>query len=124
MGLDHTIQFPAGGVPAWKAIRAQLARIGEAAPIRMIDGMPAFPDEDPPADWRELRVGTASGMVTLRRGTDSLTCVVWSNADSELLSALDRVAWACAAAGSGLVSTPMGPLPAEKFAEHSGVHPV
>ncbi len=123
MGLDLTIQFPAGTTPAWEAIQAQLARVGEPAPLRMIDGLPACPDESPEAGWRELRVGAASGMVTLRRGPDSITCVVWSNADDALLSALDRVAWACAAAGGGLVATAAGPVTAEKFADLSDIRP-
>ena len=62
-------------------------------------------------------------MVTLRRGTDSLTCVVWSNADSALLAARDRIAWACAAAGQGTVVTESGEVPAEEFARQCGIQP-
>ena len=70
MGLDCTIRFPAGVLPAWGTVKGQLARVGELGPLRMIDGLPAFPDESPEADWRELRIGTAAGMVTVRRGPD------------------------------------------------------
>ena len=62
MGLDCTVRFPGGDPPAWDAIKLQLARVGEPAPLRMIDGLPAFPDETPAVGWRELRVGTAAGM--------------------------------------------------------------
>jgi hypothetical protein len=123
MGLDCTIQFPAGAVPAWDAVKGQLARIGEPAPLRMIDGMPAFPDESPEAGWRELRVGVATGMVTVRRGADSLTCVVWSNADPALLAARDRIAWACASAGQGTVGAPTGEVSADEFARQCGLSP-
>ena len=123
MGLDVTVRFPAGSVPAWDAIRGQLARVGEPAPLRMIDGLPAFPDESPDAGWRELRVGVASGMVTLRRSGDAITCVVWSNADAALLAGRDRVAWACAAAGDGSVVTPAGEVSADEFARLSNISP-
>jgi hypothetical protein len=123
MGLDCTIRFPAGSAPAWDAIKSQLARLGEAAPLRMIDGLPAFPDESPEGGWREVRVGFASGMVTLRRGSDSLTCVVWSSADPALLAARDRVAWACAAAGQGTVETESGAVTADEFGKQRGIEP-
>ena len=123
MGLDCTIRFPAGSVPAWDAIKGQLARIGESAPLRMIDGQPAFPDESPEAGWREVRIGAGAGMVTVRRAADALTCVVWSNADSALLAARDRVAWACAAAGQGTVETPTGEASADEFARRCGISP-
>jgi hypothetical protein len=123
MGLDRTIRFPAAETPTWAAVKAQLARVGESAPLRMIDGMPAFPDEDPPADWKELRVGTAAGMVSIRRTPGTLTCVVWGNADPALSAAWAKVIWACAEAGGGAVETPEGPLPADEFAATAGVSP-
>ena len=123
MGLACTIRFPAGSVPAWDAIRGCLARVGAAAPLRMIDGLPAFPDESPEDGWRELRVGFASGMVTIRRTSDALNCIVWGNAEAELLAARDRVAWACAEAGGGTVVTPSGELTAAEFAQHSHIQP-
>jgi hypothetical protein len=121
MGLDCTVRFPAGRVPAWDAIKGQLARLGEAPPLRMIDGLPAFPDESPPDDWREIRAGFAGGMVALRRGADSITCVVWSNADPALLATRDRVAWACASAGQGTVVTAAGEVSADEFARQCGI---
>jgi hypothetical protein len=123
MGLDLTVRFPAGPVPAWDVIRVQLARVGESAALRLIDNLPAFPDEVPEAGWAELRIGTRAGMVALRRSGDALSCVVWSNADAALLSARDRVAWACAAAGSGTVEVPGGAVSADAFAQLSGLLP-
>ena len=103
MGLDCTVRFPAGDTPSWGAIRSRLRQAGEAGQLRMIDGLPAFPDEDPPDDWKELRVGTAGGMVTVRRGADTLTCVVWGTADPKLDAGWRAVTWACAAAGGGVI---------------------
>lgn len=122
MGLDLTVRF-ASDPPGWDAIRAQLARVGEPAPLRMIDGLPAFPDEVPGAGWRELRVGTPAGMVTLRAAPAALVCVIWGNADAALTAARARVCWACAAAGGGTVDTPGGPLPADEFARAAGLSP-
>jgi hypothetical protein len=123
MGLDRAVRFPTLETPSWEAIRAQLVRVGEAVPLRMIDGQPAFPDETPDADWKELRVGTAAGMVTIRRGPGVLTCVVWGNADAALSDAWEKVIWACAAAGGGRVDSPSGPLSADEFARSAGLSP-
>jgi hypothetical protein len=124
MGLDCTIRYAAGRVPEWDAIRQALARTGEPAPLRMIDGLPAFPDETPDPGWRELRVGTGAGMITLRRGPDALSVIVWGNADAALLAARDRLLWACAAAGTGLIETDRGPVSADEFAREKGISPV
>jgi len=51
----------------------------------MIDGELAFPDEEPPANWHELRLGTAEGLaVTVRRESNRVVFVVWGNADAKL----------------------------------------
>jgi hypothetical protein len=124
MGLDRTVRFPHARSPGWDAIRTQLARVMEAPSLRMIDGMPAFPDETPPDDWKELRVGTPAGMVTIRRVSDQhLTCVVWGNADPALNAAWAKVLWACAAAAGGLVETASGTLAADDFARAEGISP-
>ena len=122
MGLSRTIHFPTEA-PTWDAVRTQLARLGEQAPLRMIDGLPAFPDESPDPGWNELRVGTAAGMVTIRRVPGAFTCVVWGNADPALNAAWDRIVWACAAAGGGLVETPSGRVSADEFARAAGLSP-
>src|SRR5262249_18199650 len=121
MGLDTTIRFPGGETPTWEAIHAHLSHAGEQVVVRMIDGMPAFPEEIPEPTWRELRVGTSAGMVTIRRTEDALTCVIWGNADEALTAAWNRVIWACAEAGVGLVESPSGSLSAAEFARSAGV---
>jgi hypothetical protein len=123
MGLDRTIRFPTADTPEWEAIRANLLRVGESGQLRMIDGMPAFPDETPADEWKELRVGMAAGMVTIRRGSGFFSCVVWGNADPALNAAWARVIWACAAAGGGAIETSTGSLSAEEFARGAGLAP-
>src|SRR5262249_11672341 len=123
VGLDRAIRFPNSATPTWEAVRAQLLRVGESASLRMIDGLPAFPDEDPPPDWKEIRIGTSAGMVTVRRGIGSLNCVIWGNSDSALNAVWAKVIWACASAGGGVIETPAGPVSAEQFAQSAGLSP-
>lgn len=91
MGLDITVKC---STPEWSRIAG---RLPFAAPLRMIDGMPAFPDEDPPAEWQELRVALPAGMVTLRRVEGGVQLVTWQNIGDELLNQRDVLAAAIAA---------------------------
>lgn len=98
MGVERVVTFPAGSPPAWAAVADKLRAFGEAPVLRMIDGLPAFPDETPADDWRELRVGLAAGMVTLRRTSPtSIACVTWGTDDPALAAALDHCCRAIAA---------------------------
>jgi hypothetical protein len=109
MGMDQTVSFR-GAPPSWGAVRDLLARHGYPVQMRMIDGQLAFPDEAPPEGWRELRVGTPGGMVTLRREPGQMVLVVWGNADAGLRRAWNTLAWAVAEAGGGQVLTADGAL--------------
>ena len=104
MGVELTVSIPAGRVIAWPDVAARLAARGMSAPIRMIDGLPAFPDEAPPDDWSELRVGTPGGMVTLRRTAVGVTCVAWGTDDPGLRRDFRAVAQAVAEATGGTVN--------------------
>ncbi len=81
----------------------------------MIDGQLAFPDEVPPDEWKELRLGTPQGMVTLRRDGDAVVFVTWGNADAALRQTWNAVVWAFAAVGGGTIPTPNGAVDAETF---------
>ncbi len=122
MGVELTVRFPAEG-PDFGAVRAQLARVCPVPPLRMIDGLPAFPDETPEPGWLELRFGFPAGMVTLRRAPGTLACVVWGTAGADLLAARDALAWACAEAGGGSVCADSGDLSAEAFARSRALRP-
>jgi hypothetical protein len=119
MGMDQTVSFAGRPTPAWATVADLLARHGFPAQVRMIDGQLAFPDEAPPEPWRELRVGTPQGMVTLRRQADCVVCVTWGNADEGLRQAWNALAWAFAEAGAGEVQTAEGPFDAVAFRRHA-----
>ena len=111
----HAADRPRFAAPTWAAVRDLLAARGYAVQTRMIDGELAFPDEEPPAAWRELRAGTPEGMVTIRREAVGVTLVVWGNADDATRQAWNALAWAFAAAGGGQVETPGGLLDAHAY---------
>jgi len=106
MGMVQTVTFPAGTPVSWPATRDLLASHRFAVQVSMIDGELAFPDEEPPENWRELRLATPEGMVvTARRERDQLVLVVWGNADAGLVQAWNAITWAFAEAGNGQIQT-------------------
>ncbi len=61
-----------------------------------------FRTRSPPANWRELRLGTPEGMiVTVRREPAGVVLVVWGNADARLVQVWNALTWAFAEAGKG-----------------------
>jgi hypothetical protein len=123
MGMEHVVTFPGGAAPAWQDVAGLLARRGFPAETRMIDGELVFPGDPPPEGWRELRLGTPQGMVTLRREPGRVRVVTWGNADAAMLQAWNALAWACAEAGGGLIEAADGPLSADDFARRADLPP-
>ena len=103
MGMECVVTFQAGE-PTWSAIRTRIESAGGTLQMRMIDGMPAFPDEEPPSDWQELRVSLGGGMLTLRREPGRIRVIVWGNADEALKRDQQNLAQACADVGGGIVA--------------------
>jgi hypothetical protein len=103
MGIERIVGLP-HGEPAFGAVLAKLAESGKQAVVRMIDGMPAFPDETPAEDWREVRLSFPEGMITIRRQSHSWACVVWGSADNTLLATRDHLCACIATVGRGMVS--------------------
>jgi hypothetical protein len=116
MGVQLSVDFAEGPTPAWPAVAEVLARHGWPVQMRMIDGELAFPDEQPPEGWREIRVAAGGAMVTVRRGEHDVTLVAWGNADEAQRRLWQVLAWAFAQAGGGLVRGDEGALPAAEFA--------
>jgi hypothetical protein len=120
MGMDQTVTFPGSAVPPWPTVAARLKEAGYEVQMRMIDGELAFPDEQPPEGWREIRLGTPAGMVTLRRVRESaheaVVLVTWGNADAGLRQVWNALTWACAVVGDGCVRTAEGEFDAATFA--------
>src|SRR2546423_9914636 len=115
MGMDQTVTFVTEILPTFEAVRPVLAARGLPIQLRMIDGELAFPDEKPSESWRELRVGTPQGMITLRRGADRLAFVTWGNADRALTQAWNALVWAFAHLGAGQILTERGPVSADEY---------
>jgi hypothetical protein len=113
MGMDQKVAFSPDRLPTWPQLSALLAERNFPVQMRMIDGELAFPDETPPDAWRELRVGTPHGMITLRRELDGITLVTWGNADAKMRQAWNALAWALAHLTGGTVRD----LPLEEFAK-------
>jgi hypothetical protein len=124
MGMQQAAVFPSGRVPSWPAVRDLLAAQGFPAQMRMIDQQLAFPDEMPPEQWSELRLGTPQGMVTIRRQGDRLIFVTWGNADAAMQQAWNAVTWAFAEAGGGQVETDAGVVDAAAFRRQADLPPV
>ena len=66
-------------------------------------------------DWREMRLRTPQGMVTVRRDGERLSFVTWGNADAAMLQAWNAIVWAFAEAGGGMIETPDGELDAAAY---------
>ena len=101
MGIERRIEFAAPPVLDWPRFVEQLAARGRVPTVKMIDDLPAFPGEVPPAEWRELRLGFAAGMVTVRRAGTDLVCLVWGTADGELTATQAALAEVLAGQGGG-----------------------
>ena len=117
MGVELRVTFGPEAPPLWPAVAESLGGHGFTVQLRMIDGELAFPDETPPDAWRELRIGTLHGMITLRRETDGITLVTWGNADANLRQASNALAWGLAHLCGGCVRTADGDFAAEEFAK-------
>jgi hypothetical protein len=120
MGMDQAVTFPQS-IPTWHAVQELLTGRGYPVQMRMIDGELAFPDEAPPDTWRELRIGTPQGMVTVRRDGPRLVFVTWGNADAEMRQAWNALTWAFAEVGGGQTQTAAGTLSARDFLQHAEV---
>lgn len=94
MGMTKSVTF-SDKAPAWSSVRERLTNLGHVPQMRMIDGMPAFPDEDPPEDWKEIRVSFGAGMVTIRADGPTWSFVVWGNSDEATLAHQDMLMRAC-----------------------------
>jgi hypothetical protein len=123
MGMEQSVVFPAADAPGWAPVADLLARAGLPVQMRMIDGELSFPDEEPPAGWRELRIGAEGAMVTLRRGEGRVTVVAWANADEAQRRLYNAAAWALARAGGGRVQAGDGELDADAFARQAQMPP-
>jgi hypothetical protein len=119
MGMENIVQLERKQLPSWAQIRDVLASRAFPVQLRMIEGELVFPDEVPPEHWRELRVGTCHGMVTLRREPDRITLVTWGNADLPMLEAWNALTWAVAEVTGGRIMVEGGSWSAAEFRQQA-----
>jgi hypothetical protein len=122
MGMDQSVTF-GNAIPAWNTVQELLAAHGYPVEMRMIDGQLAFPDEEPPQTWSELRFNLPGGMVTVRRDGQRLVFVTWGNADDTLRQAWNALTWAFAAAGGGRIVTEVGEMSLVEFQARAELPP-
>jgi len=115
MGMDQKVIFPSEKMPTWAQLVDLLTQRKFPLQMRMIDGELAFPDETPPETWRELRVGTPHGMITLRREPDGIALVVWGNADAKMRQAWNALTWGLMRLSGGIIRTATGTVSLEEF---------
>lgn len=70
----------------------KLAAAGLPTAVAMLDGALHSPTAPLPEDWREVRLKTPAGAVTLTRKPGAIAVVVFANADDALKAAQGKVA--------------------------------
>jgi hypothetical protein len=71
----------------------KIQHAGLSATVVMVDNELVMPGSTLPADWREVRIRTHAGTVTLTKRSDlSISIVVFSNADTALRNAQQTIA--------------------------------
>jgi hypothetical protein len=88
MGLERLAPHPDRSLPE---IVAALAAAGVTAILVMIDNAFVVPGRPLPEAWRDARVKTPAGTVTLARRPDGIAVVVFGNADEPLRAAQDAI---------------------------------
>ncbi|MBJ7345528.1 MAG: hypothetical protein JHD09_09645 [Gemmataceae bacterium] len=89
MGMEIEVKVAGLG---WNKISGAMAKFEPKGTIRMADGQLTFPDEEPPTDWKELRIALPAGMVTIKRTPTGAMIVTWGNVSQELIQQRDLFA--------------------------------
>jgi hypothetical protein len=90
MGLEVVV--PRSGELQLSALLARLGAAGLPSTLAMVDHVLQGPGAGPPATWRDVRLRTPAGIVTLRRAPSGVAVIVFGNADDRLLAAQRTVA--------------------------------
>ncbi|MFM7111651.1 MAG: hypothetical protein ACKO26_10955 [Planctomycetota bacterium] len=80
-----------------------LKSVSDAWCLRLVDGLPAFPDEAVPEEFNEIRLGLGGNMVTVKAVASGLSLVTWSGISTEFHDAVLRLAEALAKEANGRV---------------------
>lgn len=98
MGQTWAIRFQAK-----PTLENALASIDDDWKLRLVDGLPAFPDEILPSDFNEIRLALCGSMVTVVSESFGYRLVTWSNISPEFHEAVNRLAETLARAGNGTI---------------------
>jgi hypothetical protein len=90
MGLEVVV--PRTSTVALPTLLDRLAAAGLPSTLAMVDHVLQGPGATPPAAWRDARLRTPAGIVTLRRVSSGISVVVFGNADDALRAAQRTVA--------------------------------
>ena len=90
MGLEVVV--PRVSTVALATLLDRLAAAGLPSALAMVDNVLQGPGATPPASWRDARLRTPAGVVTLRRVPSGIAIVVFGNADEPLRSAQRTIA--------------------------------
>ena len=90
MGMTRTV--PVRGAPELGALLARLDGAGLPSAVLMIDHQLVAPGAPPPARWRDVRLKTPAGTVTLKLDGSTVTVTVFGNADPPLQAAQETIA--------------------------------
>ncbi len=122
LGIERTIRPAATTILSWPRLVERLAALGEVPVVRMIDGLPAFPDEVPADEWQELRLSLAGGMVTIRWAGADFRCVTWGTSDDALRQSWDKLCFAIATVVEGQIVEEGHSQTATDFATRVGLN--
>jgi hypothetical protein len=87
-----TRTVPVHSAPDLGALLAKLAGAGLPSAVLMIDQQLVTPGAPPPARWREVRLKTPAGTVTLKLDGGAIAVTVFGNADPPLQAAQETIA--------------------------------
>jgi hypothetical protein len=90
MGLEVVV--PRVAAVAIATLLERLAAAGLPSTLAMVDNVLQGPGATPPPAWRDIRLRTPAGMVTLRRIPSGVAVVVFGNADGPLRAAQRTIA--------------------------------
>lgn len=90
MGLEVVV--PRVSSVELATLLGRLAAAGLPSTLAMVDNVLQGPGATLPAAWRDLRLRTPAGMVTLRRVPGGVAVVVFGNADDTLRTAQRTIA--------------------------------
>jgi hypothetical protein len=90
MGLSTLV--PLREIPSLAKLLDDLARAGLPSTILMVDNQLVSAKLPPPSAWRDVRLKTPAGTVSLKRDAQGVTITVFGNADEALVRAQQAIA--------------------------------